>query len=774
MTPSGCIINKITADPIRLRIEIQGTVQGVGFRPFVYRLANENSLSGWVSNDVSGVVIEVEGGREKLESFIGRLQLEKPSISHIDSLTKKEIEPDYKSGMHIIDSGSRGKKSALVLPDLAICPDCHAEIFDPKNRRYLYPFTNCTNCGPRYSIIENLPYDRDNTTMKTFQMCPQCRAEYEDPLNRRFHAQPNACPECGPYVELWDHGGTILASERRAIRVACRAIEEGEIIALKGLGGFQLLVDASNPNAVQKLRDHKNRPEKPFALMFPSYDQIEKQCSVSNRERELLHSPQAPILLLQRKICGEKPEEFAGVAPGNPYLGIMLPCTPLHHIIMKIIGRPIVATSGNLTGEPICIDEYEALERLSNIADLFLVHNRPIARHVDDSIARIILDREIILRRARGYAPLPIQIKSSEENILALGGHQKASIAISNEKRVFVSQHIGDLDSSIALQTFENTIDSLASIYDLKPNIIVRDKHPDYASSSYGKNESSKRIKVQHHYAHILSCMAEHGISGPALGIAWDGTGYGDDGTIWGGEFLSVNIDGYRRAGYIRQFRLPSGDKAIIEPRRAALGLLYEIYGKTVLEKADVLSRLGFRKSETAVFRRMLCNGINSPLCSSMGRLFDAVSALTGLCGKASFEGQAAMALEFAIDKSTINDQKYSCEIRHFDDCYILDWGDMVEEILDDVEKSVNIGTISIHFHNTLIDAAIKMAQQIKIENVVLSGGCFQNAFLLENMIQRLSTEGFNPIWHRRVPSNDGGLCLGQIEAARRMLKESH
>lgn len=570
----------------RLHINIQGAVQGVGFRPFIYRLATELGLVGWVNNSAEGVVIEVEGIQVQLHTFMLRIEQDKPLISLINSLESTFLAPIGDKKFEIRAS-TGGEMTALILPDLATCSDCRREIFTPGDRRYLYPFTNCTNCGPRFSIIEGLPYDRPNTTMKKFQMCEACQAEYENPLHRRFHAQPNACSKCGPHLELWNRDGKVLVSDRAALTKTAEEIRQGKIIAVKGLGGFHLVVDARNQKAIKRLRHYKLRAAKPFALMYPSLELVKSHCEVTDLAERLLLSPQAPIVLLCRKLDA-KGAIAPTIAPGNPYLGVMLPYTALHHLLMAELGFPIVATSGNISDEPICIDEYQALQRLGSTADFFLVHNRPIACPVDDSVVRVIMGREMVLRRARGYAPLPIPV-NAQAKILAVGAQVKNAIAVSVNKQVFVSQHIGDLETVPAFEAFKDAITFFEELYELQPIAIACDAHPDYYSTQFAQKSGLTVIPVQHHYAHVLSCMAENALietdnSKTVLGIAWDGTGYGLNGTIWGGEFLQIkslqslasNTEiPFQRVAHLRTFRLLGGEKAIKEPRRVAISLLF-------------------------------------------------------------------------------------------------------------------------------------------------------------------------------------------------------
>ena len=559
-------------------------MQGVGFRPFVFRLAEEMKLKGWVMNNTQGVFLEAEAEPEVLQEFLRRIQSEKPAIASIQSFEYSYLDPVSYATFEIRESED-GAKTALILPDIATCPECLREIFDPLNRRYRYPFTNCTNCGPRFSIIEALPYDRPRTSMRIFEMCLECSAEYHDPRNRRFHAQPNACPKCGPKLELWDENGKRIAIGDQALRRAALSINLGLIVAVKGLGGFHLMVDAMHESAIHRLRHRKRREEKPFALMFPSLSAIADYAEVDAMEERILRSPEAPIVLLQRALSCDL---SSSIAPGNPYLGIMLPYTPLHHLLMHEIGGPVVATSGNISDEPICTREQEAVLRLKGIADVFLVHNRPIVRHVDDSVVRIMAGREMIVRRARGFAPLPVLLESETPEVVAVGAHQKNAIAASVGRQVFISQHIGDLETVPAYQAFEQVIDDFGELYELKRSTFACDEHPDYFSTQYAQKQAGAAVvPVQHHYAHALSCMAENELQPPVLGISWDGSGYGPDGTVWGGEFLRITSAGYERVAHLRTFALPGGEKAVKEPRRVALSSCARPTGRTSASAAE-------------------------------------------------------------------------------------------------------------------------------------------------------------------------------------------
>ncbi len=766
MAPKVANVTEID-QPSRLRLGIRGTVQGVGFRPFIYRLANDLDLNGWVRNSLGGVQVELEGGKNRLRQFLDRIVAEQPSLAHIDDMKVDNLTPVGYPGFSVRESDRNGETDAVILPDIATCRECREEIFDPANRRYRYPFTNCTNCGPRYSIVESLPYDRANTTMRRFSMCDECRREYEDPKNRRFHAQPNGCPKCGPHLELWDKAGKTLAGREQALSQACDLIRTGGILALKGLGGFQLIVDATNDDAVRRLRDRKNRPEKPFALMYPDLPSVENDCELTTTEKVVLTSCASPIVLLKRKPYAETTQGNVShlVAPDNPYLGIMLPYTPLHHLLMADLGGPIVATSGNMSDEPICIDERDALARLHRVADLFLVHDRPIAQHVDDSIVRVIADRPVVLRSARGYAPTVIDLPEPVSDCLAVGAQLKNAIGITKGRRVLVSQHIGDLDSKLTFDTLGTTAGSLMSMYDVNPDRVVCDQHPDYQSTRFAYTFDAPRVTVQHHYAHVLSSMAEHGLEPPLLGVAFDGTGLGTDGTIWGGEFLRISDNSFERVAHLRCFRLPGGDAAIREPRRSALGLLYKVFGDAAVLMDDLSLVRSFRKSELKTIKKMLGREINSPLTSSAGRLFDAIASLVGLCHKMSFEGQAAMKLEFAALNNRSADT-YEFDLDTSTSPFVIDWEPMLCQILTDLRSSVTPAMIAAKFHQTLAEMIATVASRIGERKIVLTGGCFQNRYLTERALATLEHHGFEVYLHERVPPNDGGIALGQIMAA--------
>jgi hydrogenase maturation protein HypF len=753
----------------RVKVTLRGIVQGVGFRPFVHRLATEMALGGWVNNSPQGVFLEAEGERSSVEEFLRRLQVEKPFLSSIQSMEPVWLDEAGFDTFEIRPSETEGGKTTLMLPDIATCPDCLRELFDPANRRFRYPFTNCTHCGPRFSIIEALPYDRANTSMKKFGMCQLCREEYEDPRNRRFHAQPNACPVCGPHLALWDASGNVLFERLEALRMAVEGIQKGQIVAVKGIGGFHLMADARNEEAVQRLRQRKHREEKPFAVMFPNLEDLRRACRVSPGETRLLLSPAAPIVLVERA-SGEASPIVRSVAPGNPNLGALLPSNPIHHLLMRELGFPVVATSANLSDEPICTDEHEAVERLQEIADCFLVHDRPIVRHVDDSIVREVLGREMVMRRARGYAPLPVRLQRPagpprSKNILAVGAHLKNSVALAVGDNVFISQHIGDLETAPADNAFRRVIADFQRIYDAKPDVVVADLHPAYLSTKFAGETSLKQLGVQHHVAHVWSCIAENEIPLPVLGVAWDGTGYGLDDTIWGGEFFDVTANLVERVASLRPFHLPGSNAAIKEPRRAALGMLYELYGDAVFEKRGLAPVAAFSNAELELLKTMLNRGLNSPKTSSMGRWFDAAASVINLRQRTRFEGQAAMELEFAIIGGAAA-EPYELPLVTRHGLCLLDWEPVMEEILRDTQRGMSAGRISARFHYTLVEATVAVARRFGHVRVALSGGCFQNRYLLEQTVAKLRAEKFQPYWHQRVPTNDGGIALGQVMAA--------
>ena len=763
----------------------------MGFRPFVYRLAHDLGLSGWVLNDSRGVFCEVDGPRPALEDFLERLRRDRPARAVVHALEAEWLEPAGFTAFTIRHSQAGGEKTAVVLPDVATCPACLREVREPGDRRHRYPFTNCTDCGPRFTIVEALPYDRPHTTMAGFTMCPRCQGEYEDPGDRRFHAQPNACPACGPRLSLWDPHGEVLARDDGALVAAAAALAQGEIVAAKGLGGFHLLVDARDGAAVDRLRRRKLRQEKPFALMVRDLAMARGLVEVPPEAEALLTSPECPIVLLRRR-TGGRPEAVAdAVAPGSPDLGVMLPAMPLQHLLMAEVGFPLVATSGNLTDEPIATDEREARERLGGVADLFLVHDRPIARHADDSVARVFAGEARLLRRARGYAPLPVRLPRRGPALLAVGGHLKNTVTLSVGDNAFVSQHLGDMETPTALDAFERVIADFLALYEAVPSALVHDLHPDYATTRWAEEAVAgdrwpalaglPLVAVQHHHAHLASCLAENRADGPALGITWDGTGYGTDGTVWGGEVLLGDAAGYSRVARLRPFRLPGGDAAVREPRRAALALLWQVRGEAAL------AGWGFSADEARLLARMLEGGLRSPWSSSAGRLFDAVAAIAGLHPRVSYEGQAAMALEALADPS-----ERSCYPLEVEEVAApppgplaarvgesappggrlleVDWRPLVAAADDDAAAGVAASVIAARFHNALAAAGAELVRRLAaatgVTRIALSGGCFQNRRLTEDLVGRLAAVGCEVLLHREVPPNDGGISLGQVAAA--------
>ncbi len=751
----------------RLKISIRGAVQGVGFRPFIYRLAREMGIKGWVINSSIGVFIEAENEKSVLDCFLLKIEKEKPVHAIINSLEFSYLDPVNFKQFEIKKSEETKEVSAFILPDIAVCDECVTEMNNPADRRYRYPFINCTNCGPRFSIIEKLPYDRPNTTMKSFEMCDRCKSEYEDPLNRRFHAQPIACPDCGPWIELRDNLNRQISTHKDALIEVVNKLKNGKIIALKGLGGYQLIVDATNEKSVQILRDRKQREEKPFALMFPTIESIKSVCQVSHFEERSLKSAESPIVILEQ--LKDKQNLAPNIAPDNPYLGVMLPYTPLHHLLLQELSFPIVATSANLSDEPIVIDDKQAFQKLAGIADFFLVHNRPIRRHVDDSIIRVIMGQELVTRRARGYAPLPISLNlksSMDKTFIAGGAHLKNTVAVSINNNIFISQHIGDLETNEALKTYENIINDFQQLYNVKSMQAVCDLHPDYLSTKYIKHNYSNEIQVQHHQAHIAACRAENQVTGAAVGVSWDGTGFGEDGSIWGGEFFISDDKSFKHLGQLRKFSLPGGDQAVKEPRRSAIGLLFKIYGKNLFNmELSILDQ--FSKKEIIILKQMLIKQINCPQTSSAGRLFDSVSALLNLKSKCNFEGQAAMMLEYAAD---INEKGYYPFEITGHDFYIIDWQQMIEKILIEIKNKINRNIIAAKFHNTLVEIICQTVAKAGLKKVVLSGGCFQNAILLSGTIKRLQENNYKVYRHQRIPPNDGGISLGQVVIAAQKL----
>jgi hydrogenase maturation protein HypF len=755
-----------------IRITVRGVVQGVGFRPFIYRLAHEHKLAGWVRNTSGSVEIEVEGEESSVDRFVEEIRKSAPPMAKIEEITSSPIPHHGYTSFEIIESRPEPGQYQLVSPDIATCEACRQEVFSPHDRRYHYPFTNCTNCGPRFTIIEDIPYDRPLTTMRHFTMCPDCQREYDDPLDRRFHAQPNACPVCGPSLELVDRQGVPVGGED-AIRSAANLLREGKTLAIKGLGGFLLACDATNSAAVNTLRERKHRPSKPLAVMIGSLEEIKEHCVVSPEEERLLSSPQSPIVLLRWK--SEASSISAEVAPNLKYLGVMLPYTPLHHLLMSEVDCPLVMTSGNLSEEPIAKDNEEALRRLGRIADCFLLHNRDIYAKYDDSVCIVEKDVPRVLRRARGYAPYPIGLPFESRQILACGAEEKNTFCLTRDRHAFVSQHIGDLENEETLEHFEKTIELYKRLFRIEPEVIAYDMHPEYLSTKYAldlkaSSHDLRFVPVQHHHAHIASCLVENHVQEPVIGVAFDGTGYGGDGTIWGGEFLVAGLKGFRRAGHLEHVPMPGGAAAIKKPYRMALGYLHALLGPDfALDGLPILGRVD--PGELVVVRRQLERKVNSPLTSSAGRLFDAVSALAGVCGVVDYEAQAAIELEMrAEDNGPETLAAYPFSVDDEGGCYVIRLGKLVSAVVDEVKKGIPPSVISARFHLTMariiVQACCVISRDTGVKVVALSGGVFQNRLLFRLAVDGLREEGFEVLTHRLVPCNDGGVSLGQAAIA--------
>jgi hydrogenase maturation protein HypF len=746
------------------RIAVRGVVQGVGFRPFVYRLAHEHNLKGWVRNTSGSVDIEVEGNKESLEKFLDALHSQAPPMARLETVEVAFASPKGYTDFKIEPSLSREGQYQLVSPDIATCEDCQREIFSPADRRFGYPFTNCTNCGPRFTIIEDIPYDRPKTTMRQFKMCPRCQKEYADPLDRRFHAQPNACPECGPKIELLNGKGKAVKCDD-AIKTASQLLKEGRILAIKGLGGFHLACDATSEAAINTLRARKRRQGKPLAVMISTLEEIEKHCSVSAEEKKLLQSPQCPIVLLRWKQGSNIP---AAVAPSLQYLGVMLPYTPLHHLLLRETGLPLVMTSGNISEEPIARDNDEALRRLGEIADYFLVHNRDIYARYDDSVY-IVEGAPQAVRRARGYAPYPIFLPFKAKQILACGAELKNTFCLTKDEHAFLSQHIGDMENEETLEHFENTIELYKKLFRIKPEVIAYDMHPDYLATKYALEVAAKanlkHVPVQHHHAHIVSCMVDNKVENQVIGVALDGTGYGSDGNIWGGEFLLADYRNFTRLGHLEYLPLPGGEAAIRKPYRIALGYLYSLLGEDFS-----LEGLPLNTTELEIIKQQVKRKINSPLTSSAGRLFDAVSALAGVRGEIDYEAQAAIELEMRAYEEVSESGSYPFATTEENGVSIIKLHDLFVAIISDLRGNAPQARIAAKFHNTVARMIVKLCRIISaktgIKQVALSGGAFQNRLLLRLATAALQKEGFDVLTHHLVPCNDGGVSLGQAVIA--------
>lgn len=756
------------------KIEIHGIVQGVGFRPFIYRLARRHGLCGVVFNTAAGVFVHVEGPPGDIEAFFVAIEAEKPPLARITEIRKNPCRAANFPGFSIDASRGESDRQTLIPPDIATCDDCVRELFDPADRRYGYPFINCTNCGPRYTIMDDLPYDRSRTSMKHFSMCADCSSEYADPENRRFHAQPNACPVCGPRLRLCrpDSSGVACGDP---VEKAAGLLAEGFILAVKGIGGFHLAADAENQQAVTALRRRKGREEKPFAVMSPDLAAIGRYARISPEDEALLKAPERPIVLLPKRI----PNPLAdGISPGsteNPYFGAMLPYSPLHHRLLAFGCTGLVMTSGNFSDAPIAVENDDAFLRLGNIADFFLVHDRPIYTRCDDSVVageRGVGKPGAVLRRSRGYAPAPVLLKHRLPKILAVGGMLKNTICLTRNDAAFLSQHIGDLDNPRAFAFFRETVVGMKRMLDISEEIIAHDLHPGYMSTRFaGDIDGPAKLPVQHHHAHVAACMAENRLDGPVIGLAFDGTGLGADGRIWGGEVLASSLSGYTRAAHLAYAPMPGGDAAVKEPWRMGISRLFGAFGEG-LRSLDLTFLETMDAGSIDITLQMIAGNINCPETSSMGRLFDAVATICGMCTRAAFEGQAAMALEAAAlrDWDRVTDR----------DCYPFDIGDgrprqictapMIAAIVRDLKENVSVSRISARFHRTVIrmfvDACSRIQKETGISRVVLTGGVFQNALLSAGFGEMLSRKGFAVYSHHLVPANDGGISLGQAAVA--------
>jgi hydrogenase maturation protein HypF len=762
----------------RRRIFIRGIVQGVGFRPFVYNLARSTGIVGFVLNSSSGVTIEAEGHESAIDEFTHALSSQAPALAHIESLTSEELAPQGDRSFDIRASRAVEGEFALIPQDVATCEDCLRDVADPENRRFAYPFTNCTNCGPRYTIIRDIPYDRPRTTMDRFRMCPDCETEYHDPSNRRFHAQPNACPVCGPSLAMAGSTSSLSPGEFKSsptsvLAAVRRVLHDGAIVALKGLGGFQLACDAENETAVRRLRERKKRSDKPFALMVRDLSTVERICFVSAYDRELLLGPERPIVILGRR-PGSAISPSA--APGNNTLGVMLANTPLHFLLFgdELDGAPefnaLVMTSGNISEEPIVIQNQQAWHRLRTVADYFLFHDRDIYMRVDDSVARSFECRPRVLRRSRGFVPQSIDVGSACQELLALGGQLKNTFCLTKDHYAILSQHIGDLENYETLQFLKETLENLKNLFRVEPRAVAHDLHPHYLTSRLAAELPLPRIGVQHHHAHIASCMADNGLRGQVIGVAFDGTGYGMDGQIWGGEFLVGDFAGFERRGHFHYVSLPGGDAGVRQTWRPALSWLRESFGSELPGDLPLFQQVP--ESHVRVVLQVLKRKVNTIATSSCGRLFDAVASLVGLRQESTFEGQAAIELEMATLRGI--DETYSFEINDGDPATI-DLRPTIRDIVRDTLSGQGTNIVATRFHNTIAAVIGAMCSRLQrrdpLSRVCLSGGTFQNMYLVERSVAVLRKLGFEVFLHSRVPPNDGGISLGQAVVANEILK---
>ena len=762
---------------IRTQYKITGIVQGVGFRPFVYRIAHDLDLTGWVRNTPAGVEIEVQGAIDRLNAFEDALQNKLPPLAVVTSRTSSDIVAiDGERFFTILASGT-GRADIQIAPDAAVCSDCLREMNDPSDRRYRYPFITCTNCGPRFSIITGTPYDRPKTTMAGFPLCPDCRSEYENPLDRRFHAQPIACHVCGPQVRLLTSAGEQITTHDEAVTRSVELLESGAILAIKGIGGYHLAVDASNHAAVDRLRARKKRDEKPFAVMVASLAAARELALMSDMEERLLSSPEAPIVIVKKRASTPLSPL---IAPNNGWLGLMLPYAPLHHLLFAShpssltphhLLTALVMTSGNISDEPVVFEDHVALTSLAEIADYFLLHDRPIHIRCDDSVMRVFQDQPLFYRRARGYAPRAVTLPFPVPPLVATGAELKNAICLADGDRAVLSQHIGDLQNIPTFDSFVHAVTHLSDTLEIKPELIVCDLHPDYLSSRFAGDSGLPCVQVQHHHAHMASCMAENNLDGRVIGIIFDGTGFGPDGTIWGGEFLVGDYDGYHRAGHFRPVPMPGGDAAVREPWRMTMAYLFQALGDDVFLIDHPVARI-LPESEQSLFALMLRRGINSPLTSSCGRLFDAVAALLNLRHFVSYDGQGAIELE-AVAELADQVECYSYNVVSSNDAPLqLDFSPLLTDIVHDISNGVEDSIIAHRFHQTVASAAVDICLRISdstgLDRTILSGGVFQNRLLSEMIYTALVNRGLQVFTHRLVPPNDGGIALGQAAIAGR------
>ncbi len=745
----------------RVRARVDGTVQGVGYRPFVYRLADELGIAGWVLNDERGVLVEAEGSPDAVKAFVARLSSDAPPLAEVRGVRAELVAVVGAAGFEIVASERGGAATAPVTPDSASCADCLAELADPDDRRHRYPFLNCTNCGPRFTIVQGIPYDRPLTTMAGFEMCDACQAEYEDPLDRRFHAQPNACPVCGPQARLLERDGTPVEDLADPLAAAAQDLLDGRILAVKGLGGYHLACRADSEEAVAALRARKHREDRPFALLVADVEAARRLVELEEAEEALLTSRARPIVLARRR---PDADVAASIAPGAPDLGIMLPYTPLHALLASDAGVPLVLTSGNLSDEPIAFDDADALQRLAPIADRFLVHDRPIATRTDDSVVRVVRERPLLLRRSRGYVPASLDLPiASTQQLLGVGAEQKNAFCVAKDGRAWPSHHIGDLKNYETLRSLENGIAHFEALFEVTPEILVHDLHPDYLSTRYALGrEDVKLISVQHHHAHLAATLAEHGETGPAVGAIFDGTGYGTDGTVWGGEILVGGLDKVARSGRLRPIRLPGGERAIKEPWRMACAWLTDMRVALPPAFEDIAQQ------RWNMVARMSLQGTGSPFTSSMGRMFDAVAAICGVRLEVSYEGQAAVEFEALADRAAAD--PYPLEFEHRNEAVALDPRPMILAVLDDIAAGVPVSTISARFHAGLArataDVLVLVAERRELQLAVLAGGVFQNRLLLELTIDALHTAGLRVLVPETLPPNDGQIAFGQVAIA--------